>query len=69
MVAGNITFPPFMGPQEDLFPCGEWGSAPRSLGENKGRASPQVIMAVRATWEWSSGAAVIWLRLNGDLGG
>ena len=37
VVAGNITFPSFMG-QGDLFPGGVWGSAPQILGENKRRA-------------------------------
>ena len=35
-VAGNTPFS-LSWEQEDLFPCGEWGSAPQTLGENKRR--------------------------------
>ena len=33
-VVGNTPFSLSWG-QEDLFPCGVWGSAPQTLGENK----------------------------------
>ena len=39
-VAGNITFPPFMGPR-GLVPWRGVGSAPRALGENKRRGVGQ----------------------------
>ena len=46
LVAGNTPFP-LSWSQGDLFPCGEWGSAPQTLGENKGRG-----MGQRPTISW-----------------
>ena len=49
MVAGNTPFP-LSCDQEDLFPCGGWGSAPRAFGENKRRGIDPVLTTIARGW-------------------